>query len=144
MPAYSVHTCGKTIVFRPDSGFGPEAAQALREEAGRLCSRPELQHLLLHLEHVTFVDSTVIGVLVSLHAELAEARKAMHLYRPSENLHKIFTLVQLSQVFHFLEEVEEVTALGVPEWVLDGEDAGQETAQEAGPESDPESGTGRG
>jgi anti-sigma B factor antagonist len=55
--------------------------------------------LILDLTDVQFIDSTVLGVLVSVHKRLVERGHVLTLVSPHERLLRIFRLTVLDRVF---------------------------------------------
>lgn len=67
--------------------------------------------LVLDLSQVGFVDSTGVGLLISFSTRLKGEGKGMYLYRPSQQVRKTLTLVQLIRFFHILETEDELIAV---------------------------------
>jgi anti-sigma B factor antagonist len=55
--------------------------------------------LILDLTEVQFIDSTILGVLVSVHKRLVERGQVLTLVSPHERLLRIFRLTVLDRVF---------------------------------------------
>lgn len=88
----------------------PEVDRFLRRRLGPLYHR---QHIVMDLAGTTFVDSSFIGFLVRLAADLQLRRKELVLVRPMGQVRRVLGVVGLPNVVPVFESTDEaVFALG--------------------------------
>jgi anti-anti-sigma factor len=63
-------------------------------------------HLVFDLNEVTFVDSTGLGLLVSVHRRAEAGGGWLHLARPSQHLRRLLEATNLDQLFELYPDVE--------------------------------------
>jgi anti-sigma B factor antagonist len=78
-----------------DLAVAPPVKEALSSIAGDV---PSGEVLTLDVEQVTFVDSTMLGVLVGVHRELATRGAALALLRPRAHFAKLLDITGLSEI----------------------------------------------
>lgn len=88
-----------------------EQAGALKSELESTLGREKVEHLVLDLSGVTFIDSSGVGFLVGLNSRLKTESKAMYIYQPSRHVLKVLQLVQLLDFFQIVEHEDELLTI---------------------------------
>ncbi len=57
------------------------------------------QDMLLHLEHLNYIDSTGLGVLIGAYTKMQEKGKKITLLNPRENIEKLLCITSLDKIF---------------------------------------------
>lgn len=78
--------------------FAVEEATELREKFNDLIDNGE-KHIKLDFSKCNFIDSTGLGVLVSVYKKLTEKNGSLKLYSLNPQVMKVFKLTRLDQVF---------------------------------------------
>lgn len=81
---------------------GPEAAE-LRDALTKFAAGPH-PNLILDMQHVHFVDSTGLGILVVGHSAMKEAGGALKLLNLSKRSAQLLILTKLSTVFEMFDD----------------------------------------
>jgi anti-sigma B factor antagonist len=83
----------------------------LRDELHEAISvSPPPPRLLLGLSDVTFIDSTVIGVLIAVHKEVAALDGTLALADPQAHVRRLLALTQVDQVLPVLDSEPDTLA----------------------------------
>ena len=56
------------------------------------------KRLILDFEHVQFMSSAFLGLLVKVHKRVVEAGGTLQLYNLAPNLHKVFEITKLTKI----------------------------------------------
>lgn len=83
------------------SNFAVEEAADLREKLMELINRGN-NSFILNFSKCTFIDSTGLGVLVSIFKKIAEINGSFKIENVGENVMKVFKLTRLDKVFHII------------------------------------------
>ncbi len=86
-------------------------APLLRENVSNLLGAGH-HHLVVDMEHVDFLDSTGLGVLVGGLKRVRVHDGSLHLVCTQEKILKIFEITGLSKVFPIYPTVDEAVAAG--------------------------------
>lgn len=78
--------------------FAVDEADELREKLNYLMSKGE-KNFVLNFSKCTFVDSTGLGVLVSIYKKCKNVNGSFKLYSINQQVMKIFNLTRLDKVF---------------------------------------------
>lgn len=81
--------------------FSVEAAADFREKIYGLISEGKI-NFLLDFSNCSFIDSTGLGVLVSVYKKCAERNGSMKLKAISQQVLKVFKLTRLDNVFEII------------------------------------------
>jgi anti-anti-sigma factor len=93
-------------VLEIDGEIDAEHATQLKKAIAK--SREEhAVHFVLDLSHVTFIDSTGLGVLISLMRHLKENGGELRLVALQDEVRAIFEITRLFRVFEIFSNVEE-------------------------------------
>jgi anti-sigma B factor antagonist len=57
------------------------------------------KRLILDFEHVHFMSSAVLGLLVKVHKRVIEAGGTLQLYNLDPKIHKLFEITRLTRIF---------------------------------------------
>ena len=72
----------------------------------------EMGNVLLDLGHVSWMDSSGLGVLVSGHTSLARAGSRMAILNATKKIHELFIITKLIPIFEtFTDESEALASL---------------------------------
>lgn len=82
--------------------FSVEEADAFREELNNLVHKAE-KDFVLDFSKCTFIDSTGLGVLVSIYKKCKEANGSFELHSINSQVMKIFNLTRLDKVFNIIK-----------------------------------------
>ncbi|MCS6808814.1 MAG: STAS domain-containing protein [Bacteroidota bacterium] len=98
---------GTITVFRLHGQFiGGDETDTLREEFKKLAQH-ENPIVIVDLEHVTYLNSTALGVFISAHANLSKRGGRIILCNVSKNIEHIFVITKLTLVFEIFTTREE-------------------------------------
>lgn len=97
-------TCVVTLSGEVDAYTAPRLKDTLVELIEGGCVR-----MVLDMGHVTFIDSSGLGVLVGAVRRLKERSGAMHLVCTRENVLKIFRITGLDKVFPIFPNVRDAS-----------------------------------
>jgi anti-anti-sigma factor len=61
------------------------------------------KRLLLNFEHVQFMSSAFLGLLVKVHKRVIEAGGTLQIHNLDPKLHKIFEITRLTKVFDIVQ-----------------------------------------
>ncbi len=70
-----------------------------------------VEKLIMDLSSVDFMDSSGIGLLVSVNTRMRSGGKSFFLYSPSPQVEKTLSLVQLLSFFEILSDEDELKAV---------------------------------
>ncbi|MGE4298436.1 MAG: STAS domain-containing protein [Desulfovibrionaceae bacterium] len=88
-----------------------DVAGSIKAQLDSLLEQNAYEYLILDLAAVTFIDSSGIGFLVALNTRIKAAGKKMLLFRPSTQVLKTLTLVQLMHFFTIIDNEDDLTTL---------------------------------
>lgn len=88
-----------------------EVTQDVRERINVAVEEGGFDCLVLDMEHVDFIDSSGIGLLVSLSSRIENDEKSFYLYRPGQQVARTLELVQLRKYFKVLSTEDELAPL---------------------------------
>lgn len=57
------------------------------------------EDMLLHLDHLNYIDSTGLGVMIGAYARMKEKGKKITLLNPRENIEKLLCITSLDKIF---------------------------------------------
>ncbi|MEA4987423.1 MAG: STAS domain-containing protein [Anaerovorax sp.] len=57
------------------------------------------EDMLLHLDHLNYIDSTGLGVMIGAYARMQEKGKKITLLNPRENIEKLLCITSLDKIF---------------------------------------------
>jgi anti-sigma B factor antagonist len=83
------------------SNFAVEEAADLREKLMELTNKGN-NNFVLNFSNCTFIDSTGLGVLVSIFKKVMETNGNFKIENVDENVMKVFKLTRLDKVFHII------------------------------------------
>lgn len=83
------------------SNFAVEEAADLREKLMELTNKGN-NNFVLNFSNCTFIDSTGLGVLVSIFKKVVEMNGNFKIENVDENVMKVFKLTRLDKVFHII------------------------------------------
>jgi anti-sigma B factor antagonist len=78
--------------------FAVDEADELREKLNYLMNNGE-KNFVLNFKKCTFIDSTGLGVLVSVYKKCKNVNGSFKLYSINEEVMKIFSMTRLDKVF---------------------------------------------
>lgn len=89
-----------------------ETAGACKKQLEEEIAKRTFESLILDMEKISFIDSSGIGMLVSLNSRIKGYGKSLFLLSPAEQVKKTLELVQLTEFFHILDEDDDALVLG--------------------------------
>ncbi|MFA5863246.1 MAG: STAS domain-containing protein [Phycisphaerae bacterium] len=88
--------------------------QQITEELENLVDHQDQKFLLLDFSSVKFLSSQVLGLMLKLHQNLSARNGWLGICGLRKDIHKIFRLTRLDQIFHFYDnEQSALEAVGV-------------------------------
>lgn len=66
-------------------------------------------HVILDLEHLRYIDSAGMGILVGAYKRLQQKSLMLRVVRPVENIRKLFSVTRLDTLIHVSDSWEETT-----------------------------------
>ena len=97
---------GISIVHLRGQFIGGEETDRLRETLNNMAEEKKAA-LIVDLEKVTYLNSTVLGVLISTHANFTKRNSRIALCNISKNIENIFVITKLTLVFDIYPTVDE-------------------------------------
>lgn len=88
-----------------------DVTSSIRERLSAAMQKGGFDCLVLDLEQVGFIDSSGIGLLVSLSSQIEGDEKSFYLYRPGQQVARTLELVQLKKYFKVLQTEDELAPL---------------------------------
>ena len=104
----TVHQTGDHSVIAVAGDVDAATAPALRQALEAAFADGQL-HVVLNLEHVPFLDSAGLGVLVAAHRLLGEHNGTFAVVSSSARLQELFRITNLDGVIELHESVEAAT-----------------------------------
>lgn len=89
---------GSSVTMQIDKIFDVEAADKFRTEVKDIISRG-IYNYVLDFSRCTFIDSTGLGVLVSIYKKCSENQGSVLLKNLNSDVLKVFKLTRLDKVF---------------------------------------------
>jgi anti-anti-sigma factor len=75
----------------------------LEAELLAVVERNEAKRLMLNFEHVEFMSSAFLGLLVKVHKRVIEAGGTLQLYHLDPKIYKVFEITKLTNVFDIVQ-----------------------------------------
>ena len=88
-----------------------EVTGTIKEQLENALHQAPFTTLVVDLADIGFMDSSGIGFLVALNTRIMGQGRKMFLYRPSQQVRKTLSLVQLASFFKTLESEDELLTL---------------------------------
>ena len=92
---------GATVRIEGDLDMG--GTLRLEQELTRLLDRDRVPTLTLDLSHVTFIDSTGLGLIINTEQAARQDGVDLRLVRGPREVHRVFEMVGLADVLPFTE-----------------------------------------
>lgn len=83
-----------------------EKSNQLKEQAKKMLNDREITRLIVDLSRVSFIDSSGVGMLISLFKNIRERGGRMVLTSSSENVNKVLDLTRLDQIMEVYDNIE--------------------------------------
>lgn len=87
-----------------------EKSNQLKEQAKKMLNDREITRLIVDLSRVSFIDSSGVGMLISLFKNIRERGGRMVLTSSSENVNKVLDLTRLDQIMEVYDNIEGAVA----------------------------------
>lgn len=87
-----------TLVVRLDGELDHHSAEKVRIELDALIADERIQHLVIDMKTLTFMDSSGIGVLIGRYRTLARRQGSVTVRNMNPSISKIFQLSGLHQI----------------------------------------------
>ncbi len=81
-----------------DGQFAVHESEEIRQEMKTVYAK-DIFHVLFDLSKCDFIDSTGLGMLVSVHKHCSEHNGKVVLYKPTEQVQSLLAMTRLDQVF---------------------------------------------
>ncbi|MFV0423282.1 STAS domain-containing protein [Oleidesulfovibrio sp.] len=94
-----------------DGELTQQAVPQIRKRCDKLLEASVFTHLVVDLSEVPFIDSSGIGLLVSVNSRLKGSGKHMVLFRPSDQAIKTLHLVQLLDFFTIVKNEDDLLVM---------------------------------
>jgi anti-anti-sigma factor len=94
-------------VFNPSGIIDEQAAENLREEIRSATSQGYL-HILIDMHGVTFMNSSAVGILVTILKELRNQSGELYLCALSDQVQVMLELSRMNLIFRCFASVQEV------------------------------------
>lgn len=88
--------------FHTESILDEQQMRELEAELLAIVERNENKRLMLNFEHVEFMSSAFLGLLVKVHKRVIEAGGTLQLYHLDPKIYKIFDITRLTKVFDII------------------------------------------
>lgn len=102
---------GTTLLVHFNGEVTLSSASSLRAEVEAYMEQNRIDHLVIDMQHVDFIDSSGVGMLVALKTQMASRSKSLFLLNPSGQVRSTINLVHLSSFFQILEGDDEILDL---------------------------------
>lgn len=97
MPPHTMST------IRLGERFDFNGFRSFRDAYEAELAKPELRTLVIDLSCVKYIDSSAIGILLSLRKKAKEANKVVELYKPQGVVHDVLHVTNLLKLFRVTE-----------------------------------------
>ena len=87
------------VTFVDERIIDEEQIRELRESLEPVIKKNEGGKLILNFSNVNFMTSALLGLLVRIHKRVCESGGRLQLSNLDSNLHRIFEITKLTQVF---------------------------------------------
>lgn len=102
------------LIVRLQGEIDHHEAKQLREEWQDQMTRHNIQHVIVNVEKVSFMDSSGIGVLLGRYKEVAQVGGEMVICSITDPIQRIFDLSGLFKIIRLQEDEEDaLSTLGV-------------------------------
>ena len=99
---------GKLAVLRPAGSLNAAVVDRVREEwFGWLKNEPEVRTVVVNLAYVDFMDSSGMGLLISMLKHLGERDGEVRLAALRKGVRMVFEITRTYKVFDIYDSVEE-------------------------------------
>jgi anti-sigma B factor antagonist len=99
------------LMFRSAGEITLESAPTYKAKLEAALSGERPETVIWDLSGVTFIDSSGIGLLVASSTRSQSAGSHFYLYRPSDQVRKILSLVKLIDFFNIIENEVDLGAI---------------------------------
>jgi len=93
---------GTTLIVYFSGEVTLHTSSDLREQIEDFLTRIDVEHLVIDLSRVEFLDSSGIGMLVALKTKITSRNNSIFLLNPSAQVSTTLELVHLTQFFQIL------------------------------------------
>ncbi len=102
---------GTTLLVHFAGELTLRSSSTLREKLQNYMDAHTVEHLVIDLSQVEFIDSSGIGMLVALKTRLTSNHKSLFLLSPSPQVQSTIALVHLGSFFQILDSDDDVLAI---------------------------------
>ncbi len=103
---YSVRE-GDRLIVRLDGELDHCSAQSVRRQLDGLIQSPSTRSLILDFTHLTFMDSSGIGVLLGRYRQLRDKGGTMAVMHMNDHVARIFHMSGMDRVIVNLDQLQE-------------------------------------
>lgn len=114
----SMERVGATLLVHLPGQLPTELLPELRRQLEEAVQAPGLENVVVDLQAATFMDSSGIGLLVTLKGWAAQYGRALNIYKPGPQVMKALNLVHLANTFAFLHDASSLEAMLGPSSTL--------------------------
>lgn len=94
------------LCIRLDGELDHHTAEELRELASKAIEQHDIRHIVLNLEHLTFMDSSGLGVILGRYKQIKQVHGEMVVCAISPAIKRLFDMSGLFKIIR-LEQTEE-------------------------------------
>lgn len=94
------------LCIRLDGELDHHTAEELRELASKAIEENDIRHIVLNLEHLTFMDSSGLGVILGRYKQIKQVHGEMVVCAITPAIERLFDLSGLFKIIR-LEQTEE-------------------------------------
>lgn len=97
------------VRFNHDTFYRQEV-ERVRDDLRRMIDSAEVPHFIIDFEHVHFMSSVILGVIMGIHLKICRKKGKLALSGMIPEIRDIFTLMRLDRVLTIYPTVDEAMA----------------------------------
>ena len=98
-------------IIEIEGNIALEVTSEIRDELRPFVERSDIKGIVFNLAKVKFIDSSGIGLIVSIYKNLKQKDKKMALSNLNEKNREIFSLTRLDQILTIVDNEDEATKI---------------------------------
>lgn len=105
--ALQIHVEGNKAVLKFDGELIFDNSNQLKEEAkNSLAEKKEIETLIIDLSRVSYLDSSGVGVILSLFKFMRSRNGEMAVAEPNEKIKRVFSVTKMTEIINVYDDLE--------------------------------------
>ncbi|MFW5873581.1 MAG: STAS domain-containing protein [Bacillota bacterium] len=89
-----------------------ENSNQVKEEAKEIIKEKEINHLIIDLSSTTYLDSSGIGVILSLFKFMRDSNGKLIIANPNDKVKRVFEVTKLNQILDIYNDINKAIEVG--------------------------------